>query len=442
MDVSNPFFHRGPIRDPAYFFGREREVSHILALLRNAQSVAIVGPRRIGKSSLLRQIANPTVFAAHGLNVNDYSFVYVDCNSWNSYTAGDCYASLIDELRQTLAAAGYEIAASAESATYRVFDQVIRTIAQQQRQIIFLLDEFESLSKSPTLDIDLFSGLRSLSTRYHVAYVTVSTRPLLELTYMRSNLLSSPFFNFFAQVRIPLFASADYLALLTELPMRNGVLFAPSIIEHILDLAGPHPLLLQIAGYYTFERLCETGQPLTERDTELIQRRFHDEAEGHWDYFWRTLSLEDQRLLALLPVDGQRNPMGVQRLERAGLIVASDSAPIAPLSPAFRAFVARQQIPDLAQAPPVTLDPTRQIALVRHQPLTLPRAEFDLLACLVKRAGHVVPHAELEAHVWPSEGPTDPERLKNTLKALRKSLGAAGECIQNVRGVGYTFVSR
>ena len=32
--ASNPFFHRGPVRDPAYFFGREHETSFVADLLR------------------------------------------------------------------------------------------------------------------------------------------------------------------------------------------------------------------------------------------------------------------------------------------------------------------------------------------------------------------------------------------------------------------------
>jgi hypothetical protein len=42
MPVSNPFFHRGPIRDQAYFFGRERVTRQALSLLGNGQSVSII----------------------------------------------------------------------------------------------------------------------------------------------------------------------------------------------------------------------------------------------------------------------------------------------------------------------------------------------------------------------------------------------------------------
>ena len=55
--IENPYFHRGPIRTPEHFVGRTAEVADILSLVKNNQSVSIVGPRRIGKTSLLLNIS-------------------------------------------------------------------------------------------------------------------------------------------------------------------------------------------------------------------------------------------------------------------------------------------------------------------------------------------------------------------------------------------------
>src|SRR4051812_34367209 len=76
--AANPFFHRGPVRDPAYFFGRERETSFVVDLLRQGQSVAISGPRRFGKTSLLFHLSHPDVADAHGLGQDATRWVYLD----------------------------------------------------------------------------------------------------------------------------------------------------------------------------------------------------------------------------------------------------------------------------------------------------------------------------------------------------------------------------
>jgi DNA-binding response OmpR family regulator len=89
------------------------------------------------------------------------------------------------------------------------------------------------------------------------------------------------------------------------------------------------------------------------------------------------------------------------------------------------------------------LDASQRLALLRGRPLALTPTEFNLLACLVERAGQVVQHRELQSHVWHDEAPLDldveSERLRTTLRTLRRALGPDADCIHNVRGVGYTF---
>lgn len=67
MSIETPYFHRGPIRKPEHFFGRTQEITNTLSLLKNNQSVSIVGPRRMGKTSFLLHISHPEVMARHGL---------------------------------------------------------------------------------------------------------------------------------------------------------------------------------------------------------------------------------------------------------------------------------------------------------------------------------------------------------------------------------------
>ena len=68
MGADNPFFHRGAIRRAEDFVGREAEIAQTLGLLRNGQSVSLIGPRRIGKSSLLLHLTHPAVRAAYRLD--------------------------------------------------------------------------------------------------------------------------------------------------------------------------------------------------------------------------------------------------------------------------------------------------------------------------------------------------------------------------------------
>ena len=56
-DHNNPFIpQHGKIDDPRFFFGREREIRSVFDTLNGGSSVAIIGERAIGKSSLLQAI--------------------------------------------------------------------------------------------------------------------------------------------------------------------------------------------------------------------------------------------------------------------------------------------------------------------------------------------------------------------------------------------------
>jgi hypothetical protein len=54
--AGNPFVWRGGITEAAAFFNRDREERTVREFLRKRQSCQLVGPRRIGKTSLLRQV--------------------------------------------------------------------------------------------------------------------------------------------------------------------------------------------------------------------------------------------------------------------------------------------------------------------------------------------------------------------------------------------------
>lgn len=435
-EYDNPFFYRSPIRDAAFFFGRQTETEQAFLLLKKSQSVAIVGPRRIGKTSLLLHLADSTMHAAFHLAADRYCFVVLDCQGWGSDTVGEVLSRLLEEATRALVQSGRQSASApiASSISFRAFEQAIRGVVEQGIQLVFLLDEFEVLCANSRLDADLFSGLRSLAMRYGIAFATVSTRPLLELPEVGQGGLSSPFFNFFAQLRLYPFSLSEARTMLAELSTRGGWPFSNEAITLLLELAGPHPFLLQIAAFHTFAMLTQPGATLDSSHTE-IRRRFLSDAESHWRVFWERLAPIDQRVLALLAVADRGDQVAVERLIGAGVVLRSGATAV-PLSPAFAAFVERQLVTGLLKAPPITIDPTRRIALLHGQPLTLGPVEYALLVCLVERSGEIVSHSDIEQTVW---GAPSGDGLKMALKALRRALGTDEDCIKNVRGMGYRF---
>ena len=68
------------IRTPAAFFGRQRETARLAARIASdpPQSVAIVGDRRVGKSSLLNYISHPEVVGDYLEEPEKTIFLFLD----------------------------------------------------------------------------------------------------------------------------------------------------------------------------------------------------------------------------------------------------------------------------------------------------------------------------------------------------------------------------
>jgi len=69
----------------------------------------------------------------------------------------------------------------------------------------------------------------------------------------------------------------------------------------------------------------------------------------------------------------------------------------------------------------------------------LTRKEFGLLAALARRPGRVLTRSQLLDEVWGQQYYGDTRTLDVHIRRLRSKLGACGECVETVVGVGYRF---
>jgi DNA-binding response OmpR family regulator len=82
--------------------------------------------------------------------------------------------------------------------------------------------------------------------------------------------------------------------------------------------------------------------------------------------------------------------------------------------------------------------------LVRYEgrDVRLTRKEFDLLACLVRRAGRVVTRERLLDEVWGGDTDVDARTIDAHIRRMRLKLGSGRHHVETVVGLGYRFLSR
>jgi two-component system alkaline phosphatase synthesis response regulator PhoP len=91
------------------------------------------------------------------------------------------------------------------------------------------------------------------------------------------------------------------------------------------------------------------------------------------------------------------------------------------------------------QAHGIVISPQRHEVLVQGKPVTLTHTEFRLLHYLARRPGWVFTRQQIIDAVRGDNYPVTDRSVDVQVVGLRKKLGASGDCIETVRGVGYRF---
>jgi len=440
--IENPFFYSGPIRDPVYFYNRQRETKQILEMLGKGQSISVVGPRKIGKTSLLFHIARPEVAHQHGLDPARQLIVYFNCEGLENLVLNEFYTLVLEEVTRQAAQQGHRLTSPEHPISFLGFESVLRETFDQKLKLALLLDEFELLNRNPNLGAELLSGLRALATKFDTAYVTASRRPLAAFT---KNL--SPFFNIFFPMRLGLFDESGSPGLIEGSMSRVGDAFTPEVVKGILELGGGHPFFLQVVGYWALELQATKEGSLKIGDFHILAETVRGQVESHFEYYWEHLNSEERYVLAALPFT-QREERYREQLEAlaCSCLIVEEDGQYRYFSPLFRDFVRRQKVENLLQAGPFLLDLSRQRVLLDGDPLHLSGRLFDLLSYLIERQGQVVSSEELDRDVlWASAEEQQKyeylgdERVKSAIRELRKALGDEASCIAKKWGVGYMF---
>jgi hypothetical protein len=270
--ASNPYQIRNAIRDERFFIGRARELQEIGALLNapQPQSVAVIGDRRIGKSSLLQALYRAC--REHDANM---VVAYQDVNGMHSSE------EVLTVLADNLSVAGH-VGSTPGPSPHTNLRRLISRLTKQSR-VVLLLDEFDALTRQDAFPVTFFNFLRSLANEFPVALVLTAARKLKDICHSEE-VAGSPFFNIFHERRLGSFSDAEARQLI-EGPSRaiGRPLdeFTDAIIRHV----GRLPLFLQIACYWLIE-----GLAAAETDPwKSAKVRIADDVLPHLHQLWRQL---------------------------------------------------------------------------------------------------------------------------------------------------------
>ena len=316
--MRNPFFNRGPVREPEFFFARPRETWEILRLLAGTQNCSLVGPMKSGKTSLLLHLARPATLASHGLAPAQHSAVYVSFEGLGTLSPEQFFYLLVRETaRQSLGKIRvvWPRFEARDAMSFLELKEVLDQLEVGGERLIFLLDEVELAATNAAFDLNFFSALRHIAARPGVCFVTATECRLHELE-VAGRAVGSPFADLFSLVRLRPLAPDNAWRSVNDLAVAAGRDLGPER-DSILRLAGGSPYQLQVVAYELFERK-RGDEPLTDQEWVYVQSRAYEQLEPVLSVMWDRLGEAERE--AALSCLGPQPP----RVEVEGLTVLHD----------------------------------------------------------------------------------------------------------------------
>lgn len=282
----NPYISGEPVRREDMFFGRHELLQRIVSTLHN-NSIMIHGERRIGKTTLLYQLAN----TLRQIDDRDYWFValYVDLEGT---TETSFFHLLMEEIShhvytldrldvQSLATLDGLHYHSIQATSYsdREFSRDLRQIIaileaygakhrpDKQLRLILLMDEMDTVSRFNHL---IQQQLRRIFMReFAVSLGAVVAGIEISKDWER---IESPWFNMFNEIAMQPFSRQESIQLLVE-PVRGYYIYEPEAVDFVVDRSEGRPYRLQQYGLEAVnEMLRHKRRRITLRDASVAHQ--------------------------------------------------------------------------------------------------------------------------------------------------------------------------
>ena len=278
LNGGNPFLVGEPVQSTGQFWGRARQARSVLGYVQMGQCVSLVGPPGSGKTSFLNYVSDPGVRSRYGLRPGASLFVRLEGRN----LAGCDQAACLDHFAQCVVAQAEAVspplagqlrdALGGTSRGHLGLRTLFRTVCDDGRQPVVLLDDFDAIAHNAQLEDSFFAALRSLATGCQVSYVIASQQPLHELETMRPE--ASTLCGICRPIALPPLAEQESRDLVLGLLAQAQATFPSSIVDRILSWGRNEPWRLQLAGHEAFQVWQENGGKLRESECAAVERRF------------------------------------------------------------------------------------------------------------------------------------------------------------------------
>ena len=292
----NPYT-RLPVHEQAMFFGRNQELLGMYELLRSGVgNIWLMGQKRVGKTSLLFHLKN------HYLKDRGFVLVFVDFQLLGNVATGNLYFEVANAIYNELQAdprIGDLGAPLPGVFAHQPPAQLIAYLNSVQsrlgaNRLVLLLDEFSRTTDAylqGTLQRSFFDEWRGLiqATAPKISYITVfqqqSYQQLSLHAQQEANDPSWHLMELGERLVLKSLSSQDVRRLI-EWPMRNFLEYKAETLDHVAQLTGGNPFLIQAFCFKLAAHMSRHDRRQVDAaDIEAVRTEFMQPTESVFAHF-------------------------------------------------------------------------------------------------------------------------------------------------------------
>jgi len=299
----NPYVIGRPI-DQQLFFGRESLFLTIQDHIQhNSNIILLYGQRRIGKSSVIRNIP-------HGLNdLHEFVFVTFNLEHYSQKSLSEILADLAQEIIHDLSLDNEniklpeitELELDTGIFSHEFLQQVYQLL--ETKNLVLVLDEFDALinSSNPELLEQVYKYLSSLTNSHKKLFLIL----LIEQRSVSNHRISKIFKD--VPVREIGLLNEESTTNLIIKPAKDILEYEEDAIKAIFDLSAGHPYFTQAICFTIFGRAREEDKwTVSSEDVKLIINKAIELAEAGLTWFWEGFSILEKVVFAAI-AEAQEN---------------------------------------------------------------------------------------------------------------------------------------
>ena len=312
------------------FFGRDRPLAELRDAISSGTAAGIFGLRKVGKTSLLKEIQRRSSDTGDIVIYMDLLSVPADVTDtcwlyWRlgtelhsrarsaqtrgiNWRLGGVYLDYLDIPRD------FPVATAFDSDLNQVLVALRRLSVSPRPKLVLMLDEIERLLPSPlgkegfTGFLDFIGYLRGVAqgTSDFVPIITGANAAIAEASQFAGR--DNPAFNFFREIYLPLLQPTETTLMVQTLGRGMGIRFSREVCGRIHCLTGGHPFFSRRFCSFLSERYptrpLETSVSLVEELVDLYLENASKDFQEIVDRFSRDYPEELEACLTIANSDG------------------------------------------------------------------------------------------------------------------------------------------